>query len=120
MGEASRAHHGLFVFWESAMVEVVLVFGFMNIVFEFVILAMLPPRLRLRILGSSMWCRVLHFAMLGVNLCVHWGTVTGTMSSVMAFCASLITVRVARLVFGSVSNGAYRRGVIGYPVTELR
>ena len=34
------------------MIDAVFLFGALNVLFEFVLLCMLPPRLRLRLLGS--------------------------------------------------------------------
>lgn len=101
------------------MIEIVAIFGLLNIVFEFVIFAMLPPKLRLRILGSERASRCMHFAMLLINLAIHWGTVTGTMSSILAFCASLITVQIARVVFGSITGSAYKTGLLRYTRSQL-
>ena len=35
------------------MIEAVIFFGLINIVFEFVVLSMVPPRARLRLLGNK-------------------------------------------------------------------
>lgn len=101
------------------MIEVVLVFGLVNVVFEFVLLCMLAPRARLRVLGSDPACGALHFLMLGTNLAVHWGTVSGTMSSILAFCASLVTVSCAKRAFGVIKGRAYFPGWIRYDWKEL-
>lgn len=103
------------------MVEAVLLFGAMNVLFEFVLLSMLPPRMRLRVLGTPAWRNFLHVGFLSLNLTIHWGTVIGTMSAVMAFISSLVTVRVAQLLFGYVVDGRhYHVGWIKYGVEELR
>lgn len=102
------------------MIEAVLIFGLLLATFEFVVLSMVPPRYRLRLLGSKHACYVLHAMMLSVNLWIHWGTVTGTMSATGAFVASMVTVEVARLVYGTVrGNTRIRRGIVGYRNEEL-
>lgn len=102
------------------MINAVLMFGALNVLFEFVLLCMLAPRLRLRLLGSEGASTALHFAFLIANLVIHWGTLIGTMSGVLAFVASIMTVRVARLVFGRVVEGRYYHvGLVKYSVKEL-
>lgn len=102
------------------MIEAVLVFGALLAVFEFVVLSMIPPKYRLRLLGSKSACRVTHVLMLALNLWVHWGTVTGTMSATGAFVVSIITVEVAKLCYGTiVDDTRVRRGLIGFRNEEL-
>jgi len=58
--------------------------------------------------------------MLCLNLWVHWGTVTGTMSATGAFVASIVTVEIAKLFYGTIVNDRrVRRGLIGYRTEEL-
>lgn len=103
------------------MIEAVLLFGAMNIAFEFVLLGMLSPRVRLRVLGTPHYRNALHIGFLLLNLIIHWGTVIGTMSSVMAFISSLVTVRVAMLLFGYVESSRYYHvGWIKYSIEELQ
>ena len=102
------------------MVEAVLVFGTLLCVFEFVLLSMIPPKYRLRLLGNKAACVSTHVVMLSVNLWVHWGTVTGTMSATAAFVVSMITVELAKLMYGTIVNDVRnRRGLIGYRNSEL-
>ena len=102
------------------MIDAVLLFGLVNIVFEFVLLSMLGPKTRLRVLGSDVAKRTCHVAMLIVNLVVHWGTVTGTMSSILAFCASIVAMNLAAKLYGSISAGRfYTVGIIKYTREEL-
>jgi hypothetical protein len=102
------------------MIEAVLVFGFLLALFEFVILSMVPPRYRLRLLGSSAGCNAVHVTIFALNLWVHWGTVTGTMSATLSFVTSIATVAVARLVYGTVVDDTRkRRGLVGYRNEEL-
>ncbi|MGA0610078.1 hypothetical protein [Caldimonas sp. KR1-144] len=103
------------------MIDAVLLFGALNMIFETVLLCMLAPRTRLRVLGSDAACRALHVAFLGLNLAIHWGTLIGTTSAVLAFCGSLITVKACRLLFGTIANGRfYTTGLIRYTADELR
>ena len=102
------------------MVDAVLIFGAMNVLFEFVLLSMLPPRTRLRVLGSNEMCVVLHFVCLSLNLLIHWGTLIGTMSGIFSFICSIVTVQVARMVWGTVRGTTYRRGLVPCSIEELR
>jgi hypothetical protein len=102
------------------MIEAVLVFGILLTVFEFTVLSMIPPRYRLRLLGSRAACVSTHVVMLCVNLAIHWGTVTGTMAATGAFVTSMFTVQVAKLMYGTiVDNRRARRGLFGYTTQEL-
>lgn len=101
-------------------IEAVLTFGLLLAIFEFILLSMVPPKYRLRLLGSPAWCNVLHVSMLVLNLYIHWGTVTGTMSATLSFCTSIVTVGTARLVWGTIVDDVrVRRGIIGYRNEEL-
>lgn len=101
------------------MIETVFVFGLINIVFELVLISMVPVKPRLRLLGSDSRS-LLHVAMLLVNLIVHWGTLVGAMSSIVAFCASILTVSIARRLFGFIESGRYYTvGWIKYSVKEI-
>ncbi len=102
------------------MIDAVLLFGAMNIVFEFVLLSMMPPRYRLRVLGSSAMRNALHVLFLAINLAIHWGTLIGSMSSIMAFIASMITVRAAQIIYGSIDRDQqYTVGVKRYNLEQL-
>ena len=102
------------------MIDAVLLFGALNVLFEFVLLSMLPPRRRLRLLGSKGASNALHFSFLLLNLVIHWGTLVGTMSGVLAFVASMVTVRVARAVYGYIEGHMYHIGYVKYPPNELK
>lgn len=104
----------------SKMIEAVIFFGLINVAFEFVVLSMVPPRMRLRLLGNVKWQRALHVTVMCFVLVVHWGTVTGTMSAFFSFCLSMVTVMIARAVFGYIENDVYHRRLIGYTVAELK
>ena len=103
------------------MIDAVLLFGVINIIFEMVLLSMIPPRHRLRLLGSEGACNALHALFLLANLAIHWGMLVGTMSGVLAFVASVVTVRFARKLFGHISGGRYYHvGWIKYPVELIK
>ena len=103
------------------MIEAVFVFGFMNVLFEFVLLSMLPPRMRLRLLGSHGATSVLHFAFLLLNITIHWGTLVGTMSGVGAFISSIATVFIAKKLFGFIeADRYYHVGWVKYSAKELK
>lgn len=102
------------------MISAVLIFGLMNVVFEFILLSMVRPRTRLRILGNEGHCVALHFMCLALNLLIHWGTLIGTMSGIFSFICSIFTVMVARAVFGVIKEDRYyTRGLVGYAREEL-
>ena len=103
------------------MINAVLLFGALNVLFEFVLLCMLKPRVRLRVLGNPVLSNLIHVGFLSFNLLIHWGTLVGTMSGVLAFVASIVTVNVARVVFGRIEDGRhYHVGFIKYAVEELK
>ena len=101
------------------MIDAVLLFGVLNVLFEFVLLSMLPARTRLRVLGSKAKQRALHVTFLVANLAIHWGTLIGTMSGIFAFVCSILTVQLARMWFGHITDEIYRRGVLAYKRDEL-
>ena len=102
------------------MISAVLIFGLMNVLFEFILLSMLRPRTRLRLLGNEGHCVALHFMCLALNLLIHWGTLVGTMSGIFSFICSIFTVVVARAVFGVIKEDRYyTRGLVGYAREEL-
>ena len=103
------------------MIEAVFVFGAMNVLFEFVLLSMLPPRMRLRLLGNANSQMLLHFGFLLMNLIIHWGTLVGTMSGIGAFISSIVTVAFAKKLFGFIEAGRYYHvGWVKYSVKELK
>lgn len=102
------------------MIDAVLLFGAMNVLFEFVLLSMLAPRTRLRVLGSPNRRNLLHVGFLLINLIIHWGTVVGTMSAVGAFISSMVTVKLAMWLYGYVEQDRYYHvGLIKYGIKEL-
>jgi hypothetical protein len=103
------------------MIEAVLVFGLMNVLFEFVLLSMLPPRRRLRLLGSPTAKALAHISFLVINLIIHFGTIIGTMSAILAFISSIATVHLSEMLFGYITEDRYYHvGWIKYSVGELR
>lgn len=103
------------------MIDAVLLFGAMNVLFEFVLLCMLKPRTRLRVLGDSSKKSMIHVGFLLLNLTIHWGTVVGTMSAVMAFVCSIVTMAIATKVFGHITDDRYYTvGLVKYSAEELR
>lgn len=102
------------------MLETVLAFGLIISIFEFVLISMIPPRTRLRILGCSRKKLLFHIAMLSFNLIVHWGTAVGTMSATLAFICSLGVIWGAKKLFGFITQGRYYTiGFIRYNSDEL-
>jgi hypothetical protein len=102
------------------MIEAVFVFGALNVLFEFVLLSMLSPRARLRLLGSEKRNAV-HVLVLALNLAIHWGTLIGTMSGIASFICSMITVQGARMIYGYIESGRYYHvGLIKYGAEELK
>lgn len=102
------------------MIEAVVFFGMINVIFEFVVLSMLPPRMRLRLLGNKGAQTITHFAVMVFVLWVHWGTVSGTMSAFFSFIISMFTVLIAKNIFGYIKDGVFHRRIVGYSVDELR
>lgn len=102
------------------MIEAVFTFAMLLAAFEFIVISMIPPVYRLRLLGSRRLRTTMHFVMLIANLIVHWGTVTGTMAATGAFVVSIATVGVARILYGEIHNDVRtRRGLISYTNEEL-
>lgn len=102
------------------MIDAVLLFGAMNVLFEFILLSMVSPKWRLRLLGNRNSQALLHFGCLLINLMIHWGTLIGTMSGIFSFICSIATVSVARFVFGYVEHGRfYKVGLVKYRHEEL-
>ena len=102
------------------MIDAVLMFGALNILFEFVLLTMLTPRLRLRLLGNEVLRNACHMGMLLINIAVHWGTLVGTMASILAFVSSMATMWMATKLYGSIAAGRYYTvGIVKYTKEEL-
>jgi multisubunit Na+/H+ antiporter MnhF subunit len=103
------------------MLAEVFAFALVMSVFEFVILVMVPPRLRLRLLGNDISKTICHVGFLLLNLWVHWGTVVGTMSSTLSFITSMAVLGASTRLFGTVTDGRYYTvGWIKYSTKELQ
>lgn len=103
------------------MLETVIAFGFVISIFEFVIITMIPVRLRLRLLGSESAKLGFHIGMFVLNMVVHWGTAVGTMSATLAFIGSIATISIAARIFGCVKEDRfYHLGFIKYSVEEIK
>ena len=102
------------------MIDAVIFFGLINVVFEFIVLGLIPPRARLRLLGSKRGQLTLHIVIMCFVLWTHWGTLIGTMSGFFSFCLSMLTVLIARNVFGFIEDGNFHRRIIGYKLEELK
>ncbi|MDP2323507.1 MAG: hypothetical protein Q8N51_05700 [Gammaproteobacteria bacterium] len=102
------------------MLDEVISFAIILIAFEFVILMMVPPKYRLRLLGNSSARVACHIVILLLNMWVHWGTVVGTMSATLSFVTSMFTLWVASKVFGFITEGRYYTvGLVKYSTEEL-
>lgn len=106
------------------MIDAVFVFALINVVFEMVVLGFVPPAYRLRLLGNRPTQVAMHFIIMAFVLWVHWGTLTGTMSGFLSFILSIITVELAKLLWGVVystidDEEIYRRGILKYNEEEL-
>ena len=103
------------------MLSEVISFAIILIAFEFVILMMVTPKLRLRLLGNDEARVSVHIGMFLINMWVHWGTVVGTMSATLSFITSMGTLWFAAKVFGSIRDGRYYTvGFIKYSTEELK
>lgn len=103
------------------MLSEVIAFALIMSVFEFVLLVMMPPRVRLRLLGSDALKMLMHVGFLLANLIVHWGTIVGTMSSTLSFITSLGVLYLATRLFGKLVDGRYYTiGIMRYSAEEIR
>lgn len=69
------------------MLEAVLIFGALSAIFEAIVLAKACPRWLLR--HGTVF---IHLFVIGINLFIHYGTVTGTMTAIVAGLASFAVV----------------------------
>ena len=103
------------------MLDIVLGYALLNILFELTVLVVfVPPRARLRLLGSSRISKTIHVGMFVFTLYVHWGSVLGTTGAFAAFPASILALFLAKQVFGFITDGVYHRRIIGYKLEELK
>lgn len=73
------------------MLEAVLIFGVLSALFEAIVLWRVCPRWLLMHGGV-----IIHLFVIGVNLFIHYGTVTGTMTAIVAGLASFGVVPLMR------------------------
>ena len=103
------------------MIEAVIAFAVINVLGELTLISFVPPKYRLRLLGSHSGAAALHLSVLVINLVIHFGTVTGTMASMLSFVMSVVTVGIAKKLFGYVVDGRYYHvGWVKYAPSELR
>lgn len=91
------------------MLQTVLIFAAVTAVFEFVALARFTPRLRQWLLSHD---GVLHAFVIAANLMIHWGTITGSMTAVVAGLASYITVPIAQQLWGHYRQHTWHPGIL--------
>ncbi len=105
------------------MIDAVLIFALINVVFEAIIIGFIPPAYRLRLLGHRGAQITVHFVVMCFVLWVHWGTLTGTMSGFLSFILSIFSIELCKLLWGKVyelnDEEIYRRGIIKYREEEL-
>lgn len=101
------------------LLQAVFVFGLITSIFELVLLSLIPPPQRLRLLGSELCCALMHIFFLAFNLWIHWGTLVGTMSGVTSFIVSIMTIKLARRMWGYVRGDAYYPGWRRFNIEEL-
>ena len=75
------------------MLEAVLIFGALSALFEAIVLAKACPRWLLTKAPV-----MIHLFVIGVNLFIHYGTVTGTMTAIVAGLASFVVVPLMQKV----------------------
>lgn len=100
------------------MIEAVLIFALITSAFEFAVLAHMAPRTRLRALGKPGTIAAVAFAL---NLVVHWGTITGSMTAVTAGLASMLATSFARKYWGYIEQGRfYKVGIVKFDPSVLK
>ena len=77
------------------MLEAVLIFGVLSAVFEAIVIKRMCPRW---LLQSSAGGLFIHTMVISINLFIHYGTVTGTMTAIVAGIASFMVVPMMRKV----------------------
>lgn len=101
------------------MLEAVIIFGSISAIFEAVILLKLPIRLRLKLLGSGTAVGFIHIVISLTNLAIHFGTITGSMTAIVAGLASFVTVPLVRKYTGYIKNKRYYPGVKRYAIADI-
>lgn len=77
------------------MIEAVLTFGVISAVFELIVLLKLCSA---RVLNNKAFGIFVHITVFLINITVHYGTITGTMTAIVAALASFATLPIARLI----------------------
>jgi hypothetical protein len=102
------------------MVEAVFIFAVVSAMFEMALLMKLPPRIRLRLLGSDWLIGAVHVFIIWANIAIHFGTVTGTMTAVTAGLTSFAVIPFAKWISGYITGGRYFAGRLKYSLEEIR
>ena len=99
----------------------VIAFALVLSAFELVVIGMISPRYRLRLIGSDAGKIVVHVGMFMVNMVVHWGTIVGTMSATLSFITSIATLGIAAKLWGFLKDGRYYTvGLMKYSIAEIK
>lgn len=89
------------------MLESVIIFGIAIFAGVALILAKLPLRWTLRVLGHHVWFDVFVTALV---LWIHWGTMVGLLSASVAGLVCSLCTSSARWIWGYIEKGQYRPG----------
>lgn len=102
------------------IIQAALLFAFLTSLAEFIILAKISPRRRLRLLGSGLRTNLMHLGFLMLNMFIHWGTLIGTMAAVTAAIMSIVVVALCKFIWGYIKDDRwYYPGQIRYPYEEI-
>ena len=77
------------------MIEAVLVFGALSAAFELIVLLKFCGT---RTLNNKAFVIFVHVIVFTTNIAIHFGTITGTMTAIVAALASFATVPLARAI----------------------
>ena len=94
------------------MIEAVLMFATITAIGELIIIGNMSRTSRLKFLGSKTKRMMFHIGFAALNLWIHWGTITGSMTAVTAFVVSVGVTHGARMYWGSITNGRYTKGLV--------
>jgi hypothetical protein len=99
----------------------VVAFALVLSAFELVVIGMISPRYRLRLLGSDSGKMIVHVGMFILNMVVHWGTIVGTMSATLSFITSITTIGIAAKLWGFLKDGRYYTvGLVKYSIADIK
>lgn len=79
------------------MINAVMTFALITAIGEIIVLCSVGSGLRYFLLGSGQWS--LHLGFAALNLWIHWGTMTGSMTAVTAFVVSYFVCKAMKLIF---------------------